>query len=307
MGKASGTRRTSSPAGSTSTCAPRARPRRRTPAPPQEGRPLLRHLPHLAADPRGAHRQPRAGGLGPGLAAGQPHLAAQRAPLRRPAGQGQGADGAAVRRRAGEAVAPELRRAAAGRSPSATSTTQTNDRRATASRRPTRCRASECLKDVVARVLPWWHDSVVPQLRAGRTVLVVAHGNSLRALIKHLEHISDADIVELNVPTGMPRLYRFNDELDARRDAPLPRRGRRQGRRRGREEADRVRSETRPKGGRRTPSAPVVTTPGWRRRASPSSRAELARGRCGAGPTRCGPRRAATSRGAGQPRAPRPG
>ncbi|MEW6431235.1 MAG: 2,3-diphosphoglycerate-dependent phosphoglycerate mutase [Myxococcota bacterium] len=73
--------------------------------------------------------------------------------------------------------------------------------------------ASECLKDVVARVLPWWHDSAVPQLRAGQTVLVVAHGNSLRALIKHLEHISDADIPELNVPTGMPRLYRFNDDM----------------------------------------------------------------------------------------------
>ena len=73
--------------------------------------------------------------------------------------------------------------------------------------------ASECLKDVVARVLPWWHDSVVPQLRAGLNVLVVAHGNSLRALIKHLEHIGDNDIVELNVPTGMPRLYRFKDDL----------------------------------------------------------------------------------------------
>lgn len=72
---------------------------------------------------------------------------------------------------------------------------------------------SECLKDVVARVLPWWHDGVVPQLRAGLTVLVVAHGNSLRALAKHLEHISDGDIVELNIPTGMPRIYRFKDDL----------------------------------------------------------------------------------------------
>ncbi len=73
--------------------------------------------------------------------------------------------------------------------------------------------ASECLKDVVARVLPYWYDVVVPQLRAGLTVLVVAHGNSLRALMKHLEHISDADIPELNVPTGMPRLFRFTDQL----------------------------------------------------------------------------------------------
>ena len=73
--------------------------------------------------------------------------------------------------------------------------------------------ASECLKDVVARVLPWWHDQVVPQLRAGLNVLVVAHGNSLRGLIKHLERISDDAIVDLNVPTGMPRLYRFRDDL----------------------------------------------------------------------------------------------
>ncbi|MFO0595390.1 MAG: 2,3-diphosphoglycerate-dependent phosphoglycerate mutase [Myxococcaceae bacterium] len=73
--------------------------------------------------------------------------------------------------------------------------------------------ASECLKDVVARVLPWWHDQVVPQLRAGLDVLVVAHGNSLRALMKHLEHIGDNDIVELNVPTGMPRKYQFKEDL----------------------------------------------------------------------------------------------
>jgi 2,3-bisphosphoglycerate-dependent phosphoglycerate mutase len=71
--------------------------------------------------------------------------------------------------------------------------------------------ASECLKDVVARVLPYWYDAVVPQLRAGLTVLVTAHGNSLRALVKHLEGVSDDDIAELNIPTGVPRRY----ELDA--------------------------------------------------------------------------------------------
>jgi 2,3-bisphosphoglycerate-dependent phosphoglycerate mutase len=73
--------------------------------------------------------------------------------------------------------------------------------------------ASECLKDVVARFLPYWHDQVVPQLRANLTVLMVAHGNSLRALVKHLEGISDADIAELNIPTGMPRVYKFKDDL----------------------------------------------------------------------------------------------
>ncbi len=71
----------------------------------------------------------------------------------------------------------------------------------------------ECLKDVVARVLPYWFDTIVPQLRSGQTVLIVAHGNSLRALIKHLEKISDPDIAELNVPTGMPRLYTFDSDF----------------------------------------------------------------------------------------------
>jgi 2,3-bisphosphoglycerate-dependent phosphoglycerate mutase len=72
---------------------------------------------------------------------------------------------------------------------------------------------SECLKDVVARVLPYWYDVIVPQLQSGWDVLVVAHGNSLRALVKHLEHISDADIAELNIPTGAPRRYRFDATL----------------------------------------------------------------------------------------------
>jgi 2,3-bisphosphoglycerate-dependent phosphoglycerate mutase len=73
--------------------------------------------------------------------------------------------------------------------------------------------ASECLKDVVARALPYWYDVVVPQLRAGLTTLIVAHGNSLRALVKHLEGISDADIAEVNIPTGAPRRYCFDEDL----------------------------------------------------------------------------------------------
>ena len=73
--------------------------------------------------------------------------------------------------------------------------------------------ATECLKDVVARVLPYWYDAIVPQLRAGLNVLVVAHGNSLRALVKHLEGISDEAIAELNIPTGAPRRYTFDDDL----------------------------------------------------------------------------------------------
>ena len=70
---------------------------------------------------------------------------------------------------------------------------------------------TECLKDVVERMLPYWYDGIIPDLIAGRTVLVTAHGNSLRALVKHLDGISDADIAGLNIPTGIPLSY----ELDA--------------------------------------------------------------------------------------------
>ena len=73
--------------------------------------------------------------------------------------------------------------------------------------------ATECLKDVVARVLPYWHDRVIPQLRAGLAVIVVAHGNSLRALVKHLEGVDDETIAELNIPTGVPRLYTFDGAI----------------------------------------------------------------------------------------------
>jgi 2,3-bisphosphoglycerate-dependent phosphoglycerate mutase len=73
--------------------------------------------------------------------------------------------------------------------------------------------ASECLKDVVARVLPYWHDRIAPQLLAGLDVLVTAHGNSLRALLKHLEHVADEEIPEVNIPTGAPRQYLFDDDL----------------------------------------------------------------------------------------------
>jgi 2,3-bisphosphoglycerate-dependent phosphoglycerate mutase len=74
--------------------------------------------------------------------------------------------------------------------------------------------ASECLHDVVLRVLPYFYDVIVPQLRAGLEVLVTAHGNSLRALVMHLENISRVDIAELNIPTGAPRRYTFDDQFE---------------------------------------------------------------------------------------------
>ncbi|MFO7692912.1 MAG: 2,3-diphosphoglycerate-dependent phosphoglycerate mutase [Vicinamibacterales bacterium] len=72
---------------------------------------------------------------------------------------------------------------------------------------------TECLKDTVARFLPYWHETVAPAVRSGQRVLIVAHGNSLRALVKYLDNIPDADIVGLNIPTGIPLVYELTDEL----------------------------------------------------------------------------------------------
>jgi 2,3-bisphosphoglycerate-dependent phosphoglycerate mutase len=72
---------------------------------------------------------------------------------------------------------------------------------------------SECLKDVVTRMLPYWQGSIVPDLQGGATVLVAAHGNSLRALVKHLDGISDSEIAELNIPTGIPLHYVLDENL----------------------------------------------------------------------------------------------
>jgi 2,3-bisphosphoglycerate-dependent phosphoglycerate mutase len=72
---------------------------------------------------------------------------------------------------------------------------------------------TECLKDVLERMLPYWYDAVVPDLGPDGTVLIVAHGNSLRALVKHLDGISDAAIAELNIPTGIPLVYTLDDDF----------------------------------------------------------------------------------------------
>jgi 2,3-bisphosphoglycerate-dependent phosphoglycerate mutase len=72
---------------------------------------------------------------------------------------------------------------------------------------------TECLKDVVERMLPYWDSAIVPDLKAGKTVLVTAHGNSLRALVKHLDQISDTDIAGLNIPTGIPLLYQLDENF----------------------------------------------------------------------------------------------
>jgi 2,3-bisphosphoglycerate-dependent phosphoglycerate mutase len=73
--------------------------------------------------------------------------------------------------------------------------------------------ATECLKDTVERVLPFWEETIAPAIRAGRRVMISAHGNSLRALIKHLDHVSEEDIVHLNIPTGQPLVYELDKDL----------------------------------------------------------------------------------------------
>jgi len=72
---------------------------------------------------------------------------------------------------------------------------------------------TECLKDTVARFLPLWHETIAPAIRSGQKVLIAAHGNSLRALVKYLDDIPEKDIVELNIPTGMPLVYELDDDL----------------------------------------------------------------------------------------------
>lgn len=73
--------------------------------------------------------------------------------------------------------------------------------------------ATECLQDTVARVVPFWNDSIATALRSGRRVIISAHGNSLRALVKHLDGVSDEDIIKVNIPTGQPLVYELDDDL----------------------------------------------------------------------------------------------
>ena len=81
--------------------------------------------------------------------------------------------------------------------------------------KPDQVPSCESLKDTLNRVLPYWYESIVPRLQKGKKLLVAAHGNSLRALVKHLDHISDEEIPELNIPTGIPLVYELDEEMKA--------------------------------------------------------------------------------------------
>ena len=78
---------------------------------------------------------------------------------------------------------------------------------------PSELPQTESLKDTVARFLPYWHDTIAPAIKSGKRVLIAAHGNSLRALVKYLDHMSEQEIVELNIPTGIPLVYELDDDL----------------------------------------------------------------------------------------------
>ena len=88
-----------------------------------------------------------------------------------------------------------------------------HDRRYTTSIPDDQIPSTESLKDTVARFIPYWESTIAPDIKAGKHVLITAHGNSLRALVKHLENMSDQQVVELNIPTGIPLVYQLNDDL----------------------------------------------------------------------------------------------
>lgn len=79
--------------------------------------------------------------------------------------------------------------------------------------RPEELPATECLKDTVARFLPMWHEVIAPKIKEGKKIIITAHGNSLRALVKYLDHVSEEDIVSLNIPTGVPLIYELDENL----------------------------------------------------------------------------------------------
>ena len=166
---------------------------------------------HVGVEARHSHRQHRARRARSAVAAGRTELAVERAALRRTPGAEQGRNRRQARRRPGQDLAPRLRdcAAAAGRRRFAPSVA----RPALQGFAPSDLPLTESLKDTVARFLPYWQESIAPPIKAGKRVLIAAHGNSLRALVKYLDHISDEEIVELNIPTGIPLVYELDDDL----------------------------------------------------------------------------------------------
>ncbi len=177
----------------------------------QRGRPRLRRRVHLgpqAGDPHAVDRgrRPR-----PDVGAGSPQLAAERAPLRRTSGAQQGRDRAALRRGTGPCLAAELRVRPPPLEPGDPRWERDDPRYAALG--DAELPRSESLADTIARVLPYWETAIAPALRADQRVLVVAHGNSLRGLVMHLDRLGEEEITALTIPTGIPLVYRLTAEL----------------------------------------------------------------------------------------------
>ena len=168
---------------------------------------------HLGAPAGDQDALAGAGGAGPDVDPDRAFLAAERAPLRRPAGALDKAETAAkFWRRPGQDLAARLRHVASAAFEDGDPRLETGNPRY-ADLGPGEFPKTECLKDTVARFLPVWHETIAPTVRAGKQVVIAAHGNSLRALVKYLDDVSDQDIVELNIPTGQPLVYELDDEL----------------------------------------------------------------------------------------------
>jgi 2,3-bisphosphoglycerate-dependent phosphoglycerate mutase len=137
-------------------------------------------------------------------------LAAERAPLWCSSGTEQGRDSEAFWRRAGQT----WRRSYAIAPPAAKDNGRNPPREPRyAALKPEEMPLTESLKDVLTRLLPYWHESIAPAIAEGKRALIVAHGNTLRAVVKFLDGISDEEIVQLNIPTGKPLVYELRDDL----------------------------------------------------------------------------------------------
>ena len=144
------------------------------------------------------------------MAAGREGLAAERTALWRADWARQGGDGGQAWRRTGAYLAPQLRHSAAGAG-AGQRVDLSQDRRYAGIAIP----QTESLKDTIARVLPYWEGRIAPALKDGQRVLISAHGNSLRALVKHLSNIPDDEITSLEIPTGQPIVYELDADLTA--------------------------------------------------------------------------------------------
>ena len=176
----------------------------------QGGRLRVRRRLHVGAQARDQDAGHRARHARPALDSGHQELEAERAELRRAAGAEQGGDRREARRGADHDVAQRRHPP-----PALTIDDQRHPSHDPRYRdlKPSELPLTESLKDTIARFMPYWHETIAPAITSGKRVIIAAHGNSLRALVKDLDHIPESEIVELNIPTGIPLVYELDDDL----------------------------------------------------------------------------------------------